>query len=100
MCGRGRLARVLASFNRRIAVSEPDVIELNPSRPDWRFGHRRRSNLRRSIQQLENPLAGRHGRLQDVVLFAEILNGPEEALGILDEGGENPDAHDRMNHAE
>ena len=39
--------------------------------------------------QLEDALAGGHGRLQDVVFLAQILNGAEEALRVLDEGDEH-----------
>ena len=45
---------------------------------DW-ISHRR-------VQQLEDALGGRHGRLQDVVLLAQILNGPEESHAVLEKG--------------
>src|SRR5258707_5787536 len=43
----------------------------------------------RLIQELEDALGGGHGRLEDVELFAEVLDGAEEALGEHGEGGEN-----------
>ena len=41
---------------------------------------RGRNDLRLGVEQLEDALAGGHGGLQDVVLVAEVLNGPQEAL--------------------
>ncbi len=40
------------------------------------------------VEELEDALAGGHGGLQDVVFVAEILDGAEEALRVLDEGDE------------
>src|SRR5207253_4044231 len=71
---------------RHFAVGEPNVVELDASRAGGRFGMRRVNDLRRRVQQLEDALRRGHGRLQDVVLFAEVLNGAEEALGVLHEG--------------
>ena len=41
------------------------------------------------VEQLEDALAGGHGCLQDVVFVAEVLDGAEEALRVLDEGDED-----------
>ena len=41
------------------------------------------------VEELEDALAGGHGGLQDVVLLAEVLDGPEEALRVLDEADED-----------
>jgi hypothetical protein len=46
------------------------------------------------VDELEDALAGGHGGLEDVVFFAEVLNGTEEALGVLDETDEDADADD------
>src|SRR6266851_5823799 len=43
----------------------------------------------RLIKELEDALGGGHGGLEDVELFAEVLNRAEEALGEHGEGGEN-----------
>src|SRR4029077_3890231 len=75
-----------------------DVIKLNPSGSSRNSGNRRRCDLHRTVQQLEHALAGRHCRLKNVVLFAEVLNGPEEALRVLDEGRENTNAHKCTDH--
>ena len=72
-----------------VPIGEPDVVELDAAGTLGVFGDRGRSDLGRRVEQLENALARRHGRLQDVVLFAEVLNGPEEALGILNEGDQH-----------
>ena len=63
--------------------------------PSPRDGVRRVHDLRRGIEQLEDALAGGHGRLQDVVLVAQVLNGPPEALRVLDEHGEHADGDRR-----
>ncbi len=55
-------------------------------------GMRRAHNLRLRVEQLEDALAGGHGRLQDVVLVAQILNRPPEALRVLDEHGQHADS--------
>ncbi len=92
MCGARALARVLATvcdLSRRVSVSEPDVVELNAAGSGRCLGNRRRSNLDGRVQQLENAFAGCHRRLQNIVLLAEILNGTEEALRVLDESSED-----------
>src|SRR5437879_5456226 len=48
-----------------------------------------RIDRNRLIQELEDALGGGHGGLEDVELFAEVLNGAEEALSEHGEGGEN-----------
>src|SRR5947209_2692993 len=68
------------------AVSEPDMIELDPAGPGRCPGDCRRGDFGGSIDQLENALTGGHGRLQDVVFLAQILNGAEETLRVLHEG--------------
>ena len=60
----------------------------------------RAHNLRRRVQQFENALAGRHGGLQDVVLVAQVLDGPPEALRVLDEHGQHADGDRSAEHAE
>src|SRR5713226_1071364 len=69
-----------------VFVCEPDMIELDGSgclRERDRL--RRRGNAYRSIEQLENAFGRGHGRLQNVVFFAQILNGPEETQSELEE---------------
>jgi len=41
------------------------------------------------VEELEDALGGGHGGLQDVVFVAEILDGAEETLRVLDEGDED-----------
>ncbi len=65
-----------------------------------RFRNRGRSDLGRRVQQFEDAFAGRHRRLQNVVLLAEILNRPEEALRVLDESGQNSDADHSAHYVE
>ena len=71
---------------RQGAIGEPDVVELDAARPFRRLGLSGRDDLGRRVEQLEDALARGHGRLQDVVLLAQVLDGPEEALRILHEG--------------
>ena len=59
---------------------------------DW-IAHRR-------VQQLEDALGGGHGRLHDVVLFAQILNGAEESHAVLEEGHHHADLDGAAAHAE
>jgi hypothetical protein len=40
---------------------------------------------------LNNPLGRGHGGLQDVVLFAQVLDGAEEAGGVLQKRDHDPD---------
>ena len=50
---------------------------------------RGRDDLGLIVEELEDALGGSHGGLQDVVLFAEVLDGAEEALRVLNEGDED-----------
>jgi len=45
-------------------------------------------------------LARSHGRLQDVVLLAQVLDGPEEALRVLHEGDEHAERGGAGEHAQ
>jgi hypothetical protein len=42
------------------------------------------------IQHAEDPLGRRHGPLEEVVLLRKVLDGAEEAPGVLEEGGHHP----------
>ena len=58
----------------------------------WAFralGDCGRNDLCRRIEQLEDAFACRHGRLQDVVLFAEVHDRPEKSQGVLNESYEH-----------
>src|SRR5258708_29681200 len=78
------LSLLLAILVRRdCPVGEPNVVEFNPA---WSVGDSRdRSfvDFNFGIEELENALGRRHRRLQNVVLFAQILNRPEETLRVL-----------------
>ena len=67
-------------------VGEPDVIELEAAAA---IGHRLRRGGARDLRLVSSSLKMRsadgHGGLQDVVLFAEVLNGAEEAQAVLEE---------------
>ena len=41
--------------------------------------------MERRVQQLEHALTRRHRRLQDVVFFAQVLNGAKESQPVLEE---------------
>src|SRR6266496_2246405 len=71
------------------AISKPHTIKLNSSRPGRLLRDRGLLNVDRCIQQFEHPLSGRHCRLQNVVLLAQILNRPEKTLRILNKGNQN-----------
>src|SRR5207253_9288930 len=78
--GRGRPASI--GCMTTAAIRKPNMIEFNPA---WAFStlcDRRRRNLHWGIKQLEDAFARCHRRLQNVVLLAEVLNGPEEALRV------------------
>src|SRR4029077_13228098 len=92
--------RLIAVCAFKLAVGEPDVVELNPSDALRLARLRRRGDLHRRIQQFEDTLAGRHGRLQDVVLVAQILYGAEEALRVLHERGQHADGDGAAKHTE
>ena len=51
------------------------------------------SSARDRIEELEDALGGGHGGLQDVVFLAEILDRPQEALGVLYKGRQHADGH-------
>ena len=73
-----------------VFVREPDVVEFDGggcarNRPGlgWRL------NVRRCVEQFEDTLGGGHGRLQDVVLVAQVLNRAEESQSILEESNQH-----------
>ncbi len=70
------------------------MIELNAAGTFGALGHRGRNHLYRSIQQLEDAFAGGHGRLQDVIFFAEVHDWAKESQSVLDEG----DQHSQRRH--
>ena len=72
-------------------IRKPDMAELDAPRTIAGARRGRALQLRRGVKQLEDPLAGSHRGLQDVVFLAQVLDGPEEALGILDEGDQHAD---------
>src|SRR5271169_2198882 len=45
------------------------------------------------VEQFENTLRARHGRLQNVVFVAQVLDGPEETLRVLDESNRGTHRH-------
>ena len=54
------------------------------------------------VEQSEDALAGCHGCLEDVVFVAEVLDGTEEALRVLNEGDEHAEgdgAEDGVAHS-
>src|SRR5690348_896966 len=73
----------------KLAVSEPDMIELNAARAYSFAGKLGREDVNRRIQQFEDAFTGSHGRLQDVVFVAQVLDGAEESLGVLHESGQH-----------
>src|ERR1035441_10242993 len=72
-------------------VSEPDVAELYGAGAVAGDGIGGRDDDGRGVDELEDAFGGSHGRLQDVVFLAEVLNGAEEALRVLDETDEDAD---------
>ena len=64
---------------RECLIGEPDVAKLNSVAAIAGEGRGGRDNLRLGIQEFKYALAGGHGRLQDVVLVAHVLDGPPEA---------------------
>src|ERR1035441_4024539 len=79
-------------------VSEPDVAELYGAGAVAGDGIGGRDDDGRGVDELEDAFGGSHGRLQDVVFLAEVLNGAEEALRVLDETDEDADG-DRSEEA-
>ena len=64
-------------------VREPYVAEFDfAARGGKRANGRGRSDRYRLVEQLKHSLGSRHGRLQDIEFFAEILNRPEETLRV------------------
>jgi len=81
-CGRVCLVEFL--------IGEPDVAELDAAEPSPAAGEAGETIVGSVSRQLEHALAGSHCRLQDVVFVAEVLDGTEEALRVLDEGDSTP----------
>src|SRR3989442_14655592 len=82
------LTRHPAPAARRLGrgVGKPDALELNLSAyPRERHGIGWILHGHRLIQHTKDPFGAGHGRLEDVVLLGEVLDRPEESLGILDE---------------
>src|ERR1043166_796455 len=77
-----------------VLVCEPDVLELDGQRALWkRAGIGRRGDARRGIEQTEDAFARRHRRLKDVVFFAEVLDGTEEAQPVLKKGNQHAEGN-------
>src|SRR5207302_2842795 len=104
--GTGRSARphtgfilhmVLAGF--KLAVGEPDVVEFDATSAFGALRHSGRDYLHGRVQQLENALAGGHGRLQDVVFFAEVHDWTEKPQSVLDEGDQHAQRRHRRHQA-
>ena len=76
-------------------MAELDARTASPSR-----GCGGRDNFRLRIEQLEDALAGGHRGLQNVVLVAQVLDGPEEALRILDERDQHAEGDGVPQHSE
>src|SRR5947209_4965585 len=72
------------------AIGEPDIAEFDFAAGLLELRRLlRRSNRHGLIEQLENALGGGHSGLQDIELFAEVLDGTEETLRVHHEGKEN-----------
>ncbi len=82
-------------------VGEPHVVEFHGC-GRLRKGHglSGRLDLNRGVQQLEHALGRGHGRLHDVVLFAQILDGAEKSHAVLEEGHHHADLESAAAHAE
>ena len=76
-----------------LLIGEPDVAEFDASRTVAGDGIWGRDDLGLGVEELEDALAGGHGSLEDVVFFAKVLDGAEEALGVLDEGDEDAEGY-------
>src|SRR5713101_6106890 len=75
-------------------VREPHMVERDATmylRGSMRFGWRR--NSYRRVEQLKDTLDRGHGRLHGGVLGAELTQGHEEFLQILDKGDERTERH-------
>ncbi len=66
---------------------------IHSSRPCGLLRYRGRGDFYFRIEQLEHALARCHGRLQDVVLFAEVLNRAEKSLRVLHERDQHAERH-------
>src|SRR5450755_4307799 len=82
-------------------VREPDVVELDGD-GSWRKGLRagRRDDAGLGVEQFENTLGGGHGSLEDIVFFAEVLDGPEEAQSILKKRDQHAEGQGALPDAE
>ena len=77
------------SLEDRLAglVGEPDVFELDlPLHPLGKPGALGGGDGGRRVQQPEDALRARHGRLEDVVFLREVGERLVEPLGVLQEG--------------
>ena len=80
----GAAVHELSLFGRQLLIGEPDMAELDAVRSVARCVDCAGLTISGcGIEQLEDALAGGHGGLQDVVLVAQVLNGPPEALRVL-----------------
>src|SRR2546429_7367282 len=83
-----------------IAVAKPNVAKFDfAARLDERDGVGIGLDGDRLGEELENALRCSHGGLQDVEFLAEVLNGPEEALGIHCEFDKHADGEGAMKYA-
>ena len=83
-----------------IAVAKPNVAKFDfAARLDERDGVGIGLDGDRLVEKLENALRCSHGGLQDVEFLAEVLNGPEEALGIHCEFDKHADGEGAMKYA-
>ena len=87
-------------LRRQLLIGKPDVAEFDAVGAVARARMRGAHNFRLGIEQLEDALAGGHGGLQDVVLVAQVLNGPPEALRVHVEHGQHADGDRAGQHAE
>src|SRR6476469_6362230 len=67
------------------------MIKLDTARAFWLLRYGGRSDVDWRVKQLKDALGRSHRRLQDVVLVAEILDGPEESLRVLHERDQRSD---------
>src|ERR1041385_6750954 len=82
-------------------VGKPDVVEFDGR--DLRDSGARRGGSHDGglgIEQLENALRGRHRALEEVVIFAEILDGAEETQAVLQESHDHAETQCATLHAE
>src|SRR5450755_2915895 len=82
-------------------VSEPDMVEFDSNgalRKRLRAGRRDDGWL--GVEQFENTLGGGHRTLEDIVFFAEVLDGPEEAQSILKKRDQHAEGQGALPDAE